>query len=329
MARRIKRKAKRVLKLCLFIIILLCCFAGYKYFSKGSVQNNNEVTNTTKVDTEKIKKEKYDKCMSEPYKMDTLDEEFNALLSNYKDVGIYFTDVKNEYSYYVNKDKGYYSGCVTKLFGAIYLVEQAREGKIDLHSTLTYLPEDKHAYSDLTDQHKFYEEIPITTLMNYFLTISDNTAYFIIIRNIGADTLNKYFKEKYGLTLHFTNNHPFERQYTAELGNESLKILNKLLEVDDEYSDLIRESMNNNEENSLNFDNVKFLHKYGEHSVYHNDIGIYDDEDYPYLISILTLYAKEDYNGKISGINKKIYELYKKNLDSKQSYCQKISNGVY
>lgn len=332
---RLKKEVKIIL-----IIMILCVVGLFAYKYKDKILKPKEtshiVDNTTQKEEEKKKeeerlkqeeeakkKQEYDDCMKEPYKMETLDQEFKDLFATYPngEIGIYFTDVNNDYSYSFNANQGFYSGCVTKLFGTIYLIEQARAGKMDLHDTYTYLAVDKKPFSDLMDKHKIGEKIPITTLMDYYLTTSDNTAYFIIIRNIGAGTLNTYFKEKYGLTLHFTNNHPFESSYTAVLGNESLKILNKLLEVDDEYSAIVRKAMANDVENTLNFDDKKFLHKYGEYDIYHNDIGIYDTEN-PYLVTILTHYTYTGYKEKIPKINKDLYTIYEKNLNSKKAYCE-------
>jgi hypothetical protein len=156
------------------------------------------------------------------------------------------------------------------------------------------------------------------------LTISDNSAYFIIVRNFGAQTFNDYFRDKYNVSLHFTNKHPFESNYTAALGNRSLELLYEVLKTDDEASKVIREAMSNEVENTLNFDDVKFLHKYGEYDVWHNDIGIYDTDN-PYLISILTTRALTDYKTMIPKVNKDIYTIYKKNLDNKEQYCRGLA----
>ena len=145
------------------------------------------------------------------------------------------------------------------------------------------------------------------------------------MRSFGSENINKYFKDKYDIDLPFTNSHPFISYYTAELGNKSLELLYNILQVDDEYTELVKKSLYNEVENGLNFDNIKFMHKYGEYDVYHNDIGIYDSEN-PYLVTILTLYAYDDYIGKISSINKDMYTIYKKNLDSKKTYCENLSD---
>lgn len=326
--RRKIRKSVVIIFLVLLILLLVFVLFGLKKHKpeekKDTKAETKEVENPVDKDME-LKKQKYEECMKQPYKMETLDQEFDELFKSYAslNLGISFKDVNNDYVYYLNPKKGYYSGCVVKIFSVIYFVEKARAGEIDLHSTLTYRPEDKHQFSDMTDQHNFYDEIPITTLIRYMLTISDNSAYFIIIHHYGADTFNNYFRDKYGIHLTFTNNHPFISNYNAELANRSLELLYDVLKVDDEYSKLIRESMANEVENTLNFDDVKFLHKYGEYDVWHNDIGIYDSDN-PYLVAILTTAAYGDYKGLISGVNKDLYTIYKKNLDSKEEYCKGI-----
>ena len=289
-----------------------------------SVVNNDEQNNEEdRKKLEEEKEKKYKECMEKPYKMDSLEAEFSELFKSYdgRNLSLYFKDIKNDYSFSLDPNRIYYSGCVVKLFVTIYLVERARAGEIDLHDTLTYLPQDKHAYSDLTDQHEFYEEIPITTLMDYYLTISDNSAYMIIMRSFGSSNINQYFWDKYGIELPFTDSHPFIANYNANIANRSLELLYNVLQIDDEYTALIKKAMDNDEENALNFDNVRILHKYGELAPYHNDIGIYDS-DYPYLVSVLSLYANDDYMGKISSVSRDMYNIYKKNLDAKEAYCR-------
>ena len=331
------RKGFKIFLLFLLIgIIGIVCFISKdkmkSTFAKKEdvkeVVKEKKEDNTLEIEQNKEKEEKqkkYEECMSKPYKMDNLDEEFNNLFNSYqsKNLGISFNDVKNDYTYMLNKDKAYYSGCTVKVFMTIYLLEQAREGKIDLNGMMTYLPEDKHQFSDYMDKHQFYEEIPITKLISYWMSISDNTAYFVAIREIGAETINNYFREKYNIYLPFTNKHPFVGNYTADLADKSLKILYKVLEVDDEYSKLVKDAMYNDVENGFTLDGVRMMHKYGEYDVFHNDIGIYEGE-YPYLISVLTTDAHNDYIGVISGVHKDIRNIYLKNLESKKSYCEGI-----
>lgn len=274
---------------------------------------------------DKNKDKEYQDCMSKPYKSDIVDDEFKKLFDSYKkeNLGIYFTEINNDYEYYLGEDKAFYSGCTVKIFDVIYYLDKVRSEEFTGEETITYLPQDRRVFSDSMDKHKFYEKVPVTKLLEYMMTISDNTSHFMFIRQYGASNINKYIKEKYNIQLHFTNTHPFLSNYTAKMADESLRILYEVLKVDDEYSKMVKDAMNNEEVNALNFDDMKFLHKYGELAPYHNDIGIYDSEN-PYLISILTTYANDDYMKLISNIHKNIYEIYVKNLEEKEKFCKMV-----
>ena len=338
----IRNKSYRVKKTGILLVLLtFLLIIGIGTVSFGLIKgnkDNKEQSNkqTTAVEEQKIKEEKlkqeqeeqkqkkYDDCMEQPYKMETLEQEFNQLFDSYKDLdlAISFRDVKNDYVYFLNPNKGYYSGCIVKPFSVIYLVQKARAGELSIHDTLTYKPEDKHQFSDYTDKHNFYDEIPIIDLIRYMFTTSDNSAYFIIMRSYGADTFNQYFKEKYNINLHFTNRHPFEGSYTTATSDKLLQLLYELLQVDDEATKVMKEALYNDVENTVSFDDIKLMHKYGEYDKWHNDIGIYEGNNQPYLVSIFTTRALTDYKTMIPKVSKDLYTIYKKNIDSKEAYCK-------
>jgi len=335
----------------LFLILLFATLVGLGYAGVGFskyLHNKKEIKEIFKKDEEKRKnkdnqeqneekeqeeqkiqeekQKKYDDCMKQPYKMETLDKEFDDLFNSYNglNLAISFRGVKNEYVYFLNPNKGYYSGCIVKPFSVIYLVQKARAGEISLNDTLTYMPEDKHQFSDYTDKHQFYDKIPIIDLIKYMFTTSDNSAYFIIMRTYGSGTFNQYFKEKYDINLHFTNRHPFEANYTVSTSDKLLQLLYELLQVDDEATKVMKEALYNDVENTVSFDDIKLMHKYGEYDKWHNDIGIYEGNDHPYLVSIFTTRALTDYKTMIPKVSKDLYTIYKKNLDSKEAYCKNI-----
>lgn len=313
-----KNKVHIIIFIIMTLVVTGC--SNHNYDDMNKKNNEDSILENLTIEDE------YKDCMTGPYQKDSLEEKFNALFTKYKnrDVSIYFTDIKNNYSYSLRPTMSFYSGSVVKAYVAIYLVEQARMGNIDLNDTYTYLSIDYKVDSPLTDQHHYNEQIPIKTLMEYFLKVSDNSAYYIIIRNIGTDAINEYFLNTYGIKLHFTSTHPFESGYNVQKANKLLELLYGLIQVDDEYTNIVKEALDNDFENSLNFDDIKFMHKFGEYDVYHNDIGIYDG-DYPYLVSIFTLYGKGNYNDIINDISRELYEIYQDNLDSKEEYCQSIT----
>lgn len=341
--RRLKLKKKGVLLIALFLLLIGGLGYGGVSLAKKYIHNKNSNTKletkteekndiSKEVKEEEVKKKqqelekqkKYDDCMDQPYKMETLDKEFNDLFKSYNNLNlaISFRDVKNDYVYFLNPNKGYYSGCIVKPFSVIYLVQKARAGELSLKDTLTYKPEDKHQFSDYTDKHEFNDEIPIIDLIRYMFTTSDNSAYFIIMRSYGSSTFNQYFKEKYGITLHFTNKHPFEANYTVSTSDKLLQLLYELLQVDDEATKVMKEALYNDVENTVSFDDIKLMHKYGEYDKWHNDIGIYEGNNHPYLVSIFTTRALTDYKTMIPKVSKDLYTIYKKNLDSKEAYCK-------
>lgn len=267
-------------------------------------------------------REKYLACMNIPYKSESLETDFTKLFEEYKNEGvaIYFTELNNDYSYSLNETKTYYSASVVKLYDAIYLIEEAQKGKIDLNDTITYLPSDKRAGSHKTSNHNYYDEIPVKDLIDYAISVSDNAAHYMLVKYIDAKVLNLYFKNNGNISPGVTNTKPFSYNYTAVMANETLKRAYNIIKDNSKYAELLRNAMDNDYTNVLNFDNVKVLHKYGWYDKYFHDLGIYDNEN-PYLVSILTLYGKEDYEKKVQTIHKKIYEIYSKNLDSKRAYC--------
>ncbi len=341
--RRRRLKKTGILIIVLFFLFVACASYGSYCLYKGiktkkENQEIKELQNAAETEEEKLKEKqenkeedkqdekqkKYDDCMQQPYKMESLDQEFNQLFASYSNLNlaISFRDVKNDYVYFLNENKGYYSGCIVKPFSVIYLVEKSRRGELSLNDTLTYMPEDKHQFSDYTDKHQFYDKIPIIDLIRYMFTNSDNSAYFIIMRSYGAGTFNQYFKDKYGITLHFTNKHPFEANYTTKTSDQLLQILYELLQVDDEATKVMKEALYNDIENTVSFDDIKLMHKYGEYDKWHNDTGIYEGNDHPYLVSIFTTRALTDYKTMIPKVSKDLYTIYKKNLESKEAYCK-------
>lgn len=312
---------KNVVKFITLIIALGAITFSYLEKDKevlSNIKHDKDEAVIKELETREI----YLNCMEEAYKSETLEEDFNKLFAEYKNEGvaIYFTELKNDYSYSLNPLNEYYSASVVKLFDAIYLIENAKNGSINLDNTITYLPSDQKAGSHKTSEHEFYDEIPLKNLINYAISVSDNAAHFMLVKYINAPTLNLYFKNNGDINLGLTNKRPFSYVYNAKMANESLKRAYDIIKENDEYSTILKDAMDNDYTNALNFEDVKVLHKYGWYDKYFHDIGIYDGE-YPYFISILTLYGKGKYEEKVQSIHKKINAIYNKNLDSKKSYC--------
>lgn len=309
---------KKVLKLIICLILLGISIALiFKYTSFKDSEVFENILSTLKY-KEKEKLLKYQTCMDTPYKSEELDSMFEDLTKDL-DVAIYFKDLNNDYTLNLNSTKVFYSASTAKLFDIIYLVEEARKGNIDLNDTLTYKSSDARQGSIGMKQHKYGDEVKIIEMIKYMLLYSDNTAHFMLVDYIGIDTINEYFKD---INLHFIKDQPFCNNYTALMAKYSLERIYDILEVDDEYSEVIRDAMNNDDMNYLKFDKVDILHKYGYYDMYYHDIGIYDSDN-PYIIVILTTYGNSNYGERVNTLSKGIYEIYLKNMEEKESICKK------
>lgn len=319
---------KVVYILFLFYILFICAIC-YKGFFEKKKTIFSQIINITK-SNENFGKQKYTKCLNEPYASSNLNDEFSKAFENLKSKGvaIYLEDINNEYSWEMNSDKVYYSASTSKLFDVIYLIEQARNNKIDLNSTLTYSPNYARTSSKGLENHSFYEEITILKLIEYVLTYSDNAAHAMLIDYIGVDTLKEYFSD---FNLQIYKSDPYVSNYTTTIAQNSLKRVYKLWGIDDEYTTLIKNSMNNSNLNYLKYDNKVFYHKYGLYNANFHDIGIYDDKEYPYIVVILTQYGnlgKSIYGPMVQDISKKIYEIYENNLKEKEAYCEQAKSNL-
>lgn len=303
------------------IFLGLCVICGlFWYYYKGEFTINdieeNFVDNSTMVNRETTFQ--ISNCLNEPYKSEKIDELFNELKNTYvnRGVAVSFKDLNNNYELNFNEEKIYYSASASKVFDVIYILEN----NIDLTESLVYRPDIDMKGSVGMKKHKYYDKVTLLELISHLLRYSDNTAHYMLIEYIGVDNLKNYFKE---YNLNITVDDPFVRNYTATLARISIERLYNLLNSDNEDYKTIKDSMNNNNMNSLSFDNILINHKYGWYESTYHDIGFYDSDN-PYVIAVLTTSGSSDYNYVVNDISKKIYNIYTKNLELKREYCSNI-----
>lgn len=285
------------------VIIILGLIIVYLHSNKDIISNNFKYDKNMYL---------YNECMKTEYSK-VYEEKLSSL--DYKSSSIYFKDINNNYEYYYNKNRLYYSASAIKLLEVIYIGEQ----NIDINKTLVYKPSDARVSSIGMKSHKYYDSISIKDMVSYILKYSDNTAHFMLVDYIGAGTLNEYFKE-YNINL--TEEDPFISNFSLSLVANLLDRIYKLMD-NSEYGVMLRDAMNNDYDNYLNFSDVKFLHKYGLYDIIYHDLGIYDGED-PYFIAVLSTYGNN--REVVRQISKKIYEIYEENKKEKEDYCHKYIN---
>lgn len=323
MKKKFKRKPK-ALKCLIFIIILgltITIIFQYRTVAYNEEQRLIEIKEEQEKKEKEERERKYNTCMNTPYKDEIIDTLFEELLET-TNAAIYFEDINNNYTLTNRENASFYGASIIKLYLATYLVENARTGDIDLDTTITYTYNYSLYKGRLLSTRTVGEEITLRDLIYYSIAVSDNGAYMMLSDYVGVNTLKNYAKNLFDTNLNISENNRFS-YLTVTDTNELLKYVYDFIQFDDEYSNLLIEAMNNTYFNSLNFDDVTFLHKYGYYEVNYNNIGIYNSDN-PYLVSIFTLYGpEEEYMfEQTRNISESIYEIYQTNLDLKEEYCK-------
>ncbi len=262
-------------------------------------------------------------CMNTEYVDETTTELFNELLTNLdtSKVSIYFEDLNNNYTLTLNENVLYYNASIIKLFDAAYIIDN----NVDLEDTITFTSYYYSFAKEGLSSYKVNSEIPIKDILYYAISVSDNAAHLMLIDYIGIDNLKEYAKKTLDINLTITSSDLFGNLSVSST-NKLLKHIYELLQNDSEYSTLLKEAMDNDYYNALNFDDITFLHKYGYYNNYFHDIGIYYNS-YPYTLSIFTLYGNPDTGAleTVSNISKEIYNIYQYNLSKKKEYCYALA----
>lgn len=314
------KKKKRIIFALIFIvfIISLVCYIAYSWQERKKAILELERQYEEQREKERI----YNECLNTPYKDEYIDIMFNELLNSLdNNVSIYFEELNNEYTFTYNENQTQYAASIIKLFEASYLIENARAGIINLDDTITYTSSYATIAGLKLSTRTIGEEITIRDLIDYSISVSDNGAHIMLINYIGVNELKEYAQNTLNATLTISESDKYG-YLTVNDTNKLLKHIYDLIQVDDEYTELLVTAMNNTYYNALNFDDITFLHKYGYYGRYFNNIGIYNSDN-PYLISIFTLYGHPDQGSteKINELSKQIYNIYNTNLELKEEYC--------
>lgn len=313
-----KRRLKSKSKIIFLLIILLAVFIVFFVKKPQDIKNgaNNRLIKYVLNEQKRI--EKINKCLSSSEVADEVKEEMvpkeEELYKYLKslNIGFKYQEKTLDYELDYNKDQVFYGASLIKLLDADYLLDN----NIDLSKTKKYEEEYVKAFSDKMAKRKIGEDVTLKDLMNYAISVSDNTAHIMLIDYIGFKELQDYGKSIGGkVTLQGTD------KFGNQTADDMIVYLNKAYDLinNHENGSLLKEAMLNTEVNYLNFDDVVFGHKYGSWSIYFHDVGIYFG-DKPYLIAVLTT---SDKNKKVvTEVSKKVYDIHNTLIDKKESYCK-------
>ena len=308
--RKKKRRLSKFSKLLLASFFIGVLFLGHiKYKEYIEYKDNLEIARLAKIEEEK--KKNYNNCLNNKIKETIVTgkinqkvEELNTLLKKYE-VAVYYEDLTSGYNFSYKEDEVIYGASLIKLVDALYLLDN----NVDLNETMVYESKYIKGSSKGMDAREIGSAVTLNDLMNYSLSISDNTAHVMLIDYIGYNNLRDYGKSL-GASVILTD------VGGEKYGNQTVKDTNIYLKRAYELinnhknGDLLKKYMTNDYQNHLILKNEKNIaHKYGSYSTYFHNIGIVFSE-YPYTISILTKHGNSNYKEVINTIHKSINELH-------------------
>lgn len=331
-----KRKKKRYLKIIPFLIVLLLISGGIHYGVQYVQKQENLrgllITKKQKEEEERIKKEqeaKYNTCLEREF---TEDEMTDALVQKQNEIEAFITknryqtsvlyeDLATGFSYSYKPTTVYYGCSLIKIVDALYLLNKAIEGEINLDTeTVTYTANYKKAFSSGMEKRKIGEKVTLRDLIDYAITYSDNSAHLMLIDYIGFSTLKAY-GQSLGAKVILTGGDNFGNQ-TAEDTTIYLKEAYRIITENEEYGSFLKRIMDNDNRNAFNTDTLRIYHKYGSYGDNYHDIGLNLDDENPYAISIFTLHENSGYKEVVQGIHEKIRELHHAFYENRKSVCQ-------
>jgi len=188
-------------------------------------------------------------------------------------VSIGYYNLINGDSFFYNSSKVYYGASLLKTLDAIYVYDN----------------------NIVNDTVKGWVEKAIS--------VSDNDSHYYLYNYIGLDNL-----QKYGFSLGACNTLVGTDNYGNTSVSDQMVYLKKLYEIT-LNNDELKSYFINDYGNYLNFDDVKFMHKYGYYGGYYHNVGIVLDDE-PYIVVILTEHGYDNFKLIINEISKLVYEYH-------------------
>lgn len=282
--------SKRLTFLSLMLVITNALWGCY-FFASGSEESLQSFTNEFPlVDPARNFIPQSDYIVNlQPLREKLLDLSSNLTTEQ---VSIYIEFLNTGANISINPDTYIWPASLTKVPLALAAMKKVERGEWDLANELVLMPGDADDKSG--DLENPLAEYPIGTrftieqLLEELLVKSDNTAYFILLRNVHKDDL-KGVIEGIGIESLFSE----EGKVSAKEYSRILRSLYTASYLDREGSEKILSLLDESEFNDFLsysvYDSVPFPHKYGEYIPYnaYSDSGIVYIPNRPVLISVM------------------------------------------
>ncbi len=324
-----KRKVKKsFFKSSLFLFFLVSAVYFGVYFGKETGNSINRIPIVDKIVKKNKDEKKYNECLTKTFLADEINDqlrlkinEIDSLIkTNSYNVSVYYEDLKTGFNYQYLADKVYYGCSLIKLVDALYLIDKATIGEIDLDGvTIEYESKYKMSYSMGLASKKIGDKISLRDLITYAITYSDNSAHLMLLDFIGFNNLKRY-GQNLGAQVILTGGDNFGFQ-TAIDTNIYLKKAYQIIMENEEYGEFLKSIMDNNERNDFNTEGIKIYHKYGSYENNYHDIGLSLD-DKPYTISIFTLHEYSNHQEVVQTIHEKVRELRDLFYEIRENNCK-------
>lgn len=193
-----------------------------------------------------------------------------------------------------NQDARYYPASLIKTPVAIAAVKRIQDGYWNWDSKLVIFEEDVDTKFGKIGNLPIGTRLTIEELLTEVLTKSDNTAYKMLLRNLGAGPVNDFLTET-GLIEFFDQ----DLNITAKEYTRLFRSLYTSSYLKREYSQKFLQLLSTSERNYLGQaipDNIIYAHKFGENVTekIFADSGIVYIPDRPYIITVLYHGGGED-----------------------------------
>lgn len=323
MSRKLINKNGKWLKfLFVFFLLFLLIISFYFFYKNRTVKLFYEEKDKL-LKEETIKQFKYDSCINELVDNDEInmkkDELKNYIINKYPNTSIKYYDIKTKMDFVYNENEIYYGASLIKALTALYIYDMALKDPTILDDVMIYKSNYIKAYSLEMEKIKIGEEVKIRDLLKYSISVSDNSAHFMLVDYIGFNTLKEY-----GNSIGNKNTLIGSDIYGNIDLNDAFNYMFLLYDylAKKELNIELIEPFNNDYFNYLKIDNTEVLHKYGYHNIYFHDIGIVLDKK-PYIIVVLTKYGLLDKESIVKDISQKIREFHDFYKDKIEKTCNK------
>ncbi len=303
------------------------------YIFVGNVkEKNNEITFQNREDRliygETLKHYTYDACVQTPQynnshialKVGNLNKYFS---NTYPNSSIIYYDINTGYKYSYNKDKVYFGASLIKTLSAIYIYEKALINESILDKKLIYLENYLKHSSIMMGRLEFGDQVAIRDLVNYSISVSDNTAYQMLLEYIGFNNLKSY-GHSIGNKYTLEGNDQINGKISPEDAFNYMKRLYYYINNNDKLGQELRGYFKNNYALYLENKKVPILNKSGDWKEAHHDIAIVEDNN-PFIIIVLTNHGQGE-KVSIKDISTKIYSFHDFYTNKHEQLCNIYKN---